>query len=88
MSKKKVSFGWAFKEFIWPRRGIVSLGLILILLRSLSGLVLPYSSKFLLDDIIPQKDQQALTLLLVIVVASIIVQASSEETTDLTRQFL
>jgi ABC-type multidrug transport system fused ATPase/permease subunit len=77
MSKKKVSFGWAFKEFIWPRRGIVSLGLILILLRSLSGLVLPYSSKFLLDDIIPQKDQQALTLLLVIVVASIIVQAST-----------
>lgn len=77
MSKKKVSFGWAFKEFIWPRRGIVALGLILILLRSLSGLVLPYSSKFLLDDIIPQKDQQALTLLLIIVVASIIVQAST-----------
>ena len=40
MSKKKVSFRWAFKEFIWPRRKIVSLGLFLILVRSLSGLVL------------------------------------------------
>ncbi len=77
MSKKKVSFGWAFKEFIWPRRGIVGLGLFLILVRSLAGLVLPYASKFLLDDIIPAKDQQALTVLLIAVVSAIILQAST-----------
>ena len=42
MSKNNVSFSWAFKEFIWPRRKIVFLGLFLIIIRSLSGLVLPY----------------------------------------------
>ena len=29
MSKKKVSFSWAFKEFIWPRKKIIFIGLIL-----------------------------------------------------------
>ena len=29
MSNKKVSFSWAFKEYIWPRKKIVSFGLIL-----------------------------------------------------------
>ena len=49
MSKKqKVSFAWAFKEFIWPRKKIVSIGLILIVFRSLAGLVLPYASKSLI----------------------------------------
>ena len=77
MSKKKVSFVWAFKEFIWPRKKIVLIGLILIIMRSLAGLVLPYATKNLIDDIIPSKDTQALTFLLLVVVASIIIQAVS-----------
>jgi len=77
MSKNKVSFAWAFKEFIWPRKKIVMIGLILIILRSLSGLVLPYATKNLIDDIIPNADMKALTFLLVIVVISIIIQAVS-----------
>ncbi len=76
MSKKeKVSFSWAFKEFIWPRKKIVLLGLILIILRSLSGLVLPYASKNLIDEVIPSKDMQALTSLLIIVCSAILIQA-------------
>jgi len=78
MGKKKnnnVSFSWAFKEFIWPRKQILSVGLLLIVLRSLSGLVLPYASKTLLDDIIPGKDFNALAVLLVIVCSAILVQA-------------
>ena len=78
MSKKKnnnVSFSWAFKEFIWPRKQILGVGLILIILRSLSGLVLPYASKTLLDDIIPGKDFDALTTLLIIVCSAIMIQA-------------
>ena len=67
MSKNNVSFSWAFKEFIWPRRKIVSLGLFLIIVRSLSGLVLPYASKNLIDEVIPSKDTHALTVLLIIV---------------------
>ncbi len=77
MSKNKVSFAWAFKEFIWPRKKIVMIGLILIILKSLSGLVLPYATKNLIDDIIPNEDMRALTLLLIVVVISIIVQAVS-----------
>ena len=77
MSKNKVSFRWAFKEFIWPRRKIVSLGLFLILVRSLSGLVLPYASKTLIDEVIPSKDTYALTYLLVVVCAALLFQSVS-----------
>ncbi|MDC0643925.1 hypothetical protein OAP39_04960 [Flavobacteriaceae bacterium] len=65
--KKKVSFKWAFREYIWPRRKVVSIGLFLIIVRSLSGLVLPYASKALIDDVIPSKDTQALSYLLIAV---------------------
>ena len=64
MSKKKVSFNWAFKEFIWPRRKVVSFGLVLIIFRSISGLVLPYASKSLIDDVIPSKDVDSLILVI------------------------
>jgi len=77
MSKNKVSFRWAFKEFIWPRRKIVSLGLFLILVRSLSGLVLPYASKTLIDEVIPSKDTDELTYLLVVVCVSLLFQSVS-----------
>ena len=72
-----MSFRWAFKEFIWPRRKIVSLGLFLILVRSLSGLVLPYASKTLIDEVIPSKDTDALTYLLVVVCAALLFQSVS-----------
>src|SRR5210317_441576 len=75
--KKKVSFKWAFREYIWPRRKVVSIGLFLIIIRSLSGLVLPYASKALIDDVIPSKDTQALTLLLIIVCIALLFQSIS-----------
>jgi len=77
MSKKKVSFVWAFKEFIWPRKKIVLVGLILIILRSLAGLVLPYATKNLIDDIIPSKNMQDLKILLIVVGVAILIQAVS-----------
>ncbi len=77
MSKKNVSFSWAFKEFIWPRKKIISIGLILIIIRSLSGLVLPYASKNLLDVVVPSGDIHALWILIVVVCASLLVQAVS-----------
>ena len=75
MSKKNVSFAWAFKEFIWPRKKIVLTGLVLIILKSLAGLVLPYATKNLIDEIIPSQDMDALKVLLVVVVISIVIQA-------------
>ena len=77
MSKNNVSFSWAFKEFIWPRRKVVSFGLFLIIIRSLSGLVLPYASKSLIDDIIPSKDMDGLILLLIIVCSALLFQSIS-----------
>lgn len=76
-SKNDVSFKWAFKEFIWPRKGIVGLGLILILLRSLSGLVLPYETKVLIDEVIKQNEYGPLYALLAIVLGAITIQALS-----------
>lgn len=77
MSKNKVSFRWAFKEFIWPRRKIVLIGLLLIIIRSLSGLVLPYASKNLIDEVIPSKNTESLTLLLILVCAALLFQSVS-----------
>ena len=77
MSKNKVSFAWAFREFIWPRKKIVLTGLVLILFKSLSGLVLPYATKSLIDEIIPSQDMQALGLLLAAVVLAIFIQATT-----------
>ncbi|MEQ8715823.1 MAG: ABC transporter ATP-binding protein [Cyclobacteriaceae bacterium] len=75
MTREKVSFAWAFREFIWPRKKIVLIGLVLIIFRSLSGLVLPYESKRLIDDVIPSNDIDALLMLLGVVCASILIQA-------------
>ncbi|MCO4820058.1 MAG: ABC transporter ATP-binding protein [Bacteroidetes bacterium] len=75
MNDKKVSFIWAAKEFIWPRKGIILLGLGLIIIKSLAGLVLPYASKTLLDDVIPSQNVEALTSLLLYVGIAILLQA-------------
>ena len=77
MRTNKVSLRWAFNEFILPRIRIVSFGLFLILIRSLSGLVLPYASKNLIDEVIPSKDIQALTNLLIVVCVALLFQSVS-----------
>jgi subfamily B ATP-binding cassette protein MsbA len=51
-SKKKItgaSLSHAFQEIIWPRRRLVGIGLVLILINRLSGLVLPAISRWLVD---------------------------------------
>lgn len=77
MEKTKVNFRWAFKEFIWPRRKIVSLGLVLIIIRSTAGLVLPYASKNLIDEVIPTQDMDALYLLITVVCVALLFQSVS-----------
>jgi ABC-type multidrug transport system fused ATPase/permease subunit len=77
MSKTKVSYKWAFNEFIWPRKKIILLGIVLIIVKSLAALVLPYASKTLIDDVIPSRDVSTLTILLVVVCVSILIQAVS-----------
>jgi len=71
----KVTLATAFKTIIWPRRNLVFIGLILIVLSRLSSLVLPWKSKALLDDVIPNKDYAELRNLLIIVGLAILVQS-------------
>ena len=73
--KPKITIAKAFKEFIWPRRYIVLIGLVLIIVSRLASLVLPGASKYLMDNIIIDKDFDMLKLLLLIVGTSILVQA-------------
>ncbi|MFK5890390.1 MAG: ABC transporter ATP-binding protein [Flavobacteriaceae bacterium] len=75
--KNKVSLSKAFKTIIWPRRKLIFIGLILIIISRLAGLVLPGASKYLMDDVIVNKDMHQLKLLLLIVVGSIVVQATT-----------
>lgn len=74
-SQPKVTMKQAFKTIIWPRRNLVFIGLFLIVIRSLSGLVLPWQSKVLLDDVVPNKDISQLYTLIAIVIGAITVQA-------------
>ncbi|WP_459209821.1 ABC transporter ATP-binding protein [Aquimarina rhabdastrellae] len=73
--KKKVSLKHAFKTIIWPRKGLVMIGLLLIVISKTAGLVLPISSKYLLDDVVINKDYTMLKNLLFIVIGAISVQA-------------
>ena len=75
MKKNEVTVIQAFKEFIWPRKGIVLVGLILIVVSRLASLVLPLKSKELLDEIIPNQDMDGLINMILIVAGAIFVQA-------------
>ncbi len=77
MSKKKVSLKWALKQYVWPRRKMLSIGLVFIVLRSLAGLVLPYETKNLLDVVVPSGNKSDLWTLIFFVAGAILVQAST-----------
>jgi ABC-type multidrug transport system fused ATPase/permease subunit len=74
---KNVNLKTAFKTIIWPRRNLVFIGLVLIVIRSLSGLILPWQSKVLLDEVVPDKDTSQLYQLIAIVITAITIQAIS-----------
>ncbi|MEN8764248.1 MAG: ABC transporter ATP-binding protein [Wenyingzhuangia sp.] len=73
--KSKMTMAAAFKTIIWPRRKLVLIGLILIVLSRLASLVLPWKTKVLLDEVIPNKDFNELYHLLGLVAGAILVQS-------------
>jgi subfamily B ATP-binding cassette protein MsbA len=75
MSKKKSTLRVAFKEFIWPRKNILLVGLILIAISRAASLILPWQTQVLIDDIVINKDYPGLKQLLVIVASAILIQA-------------
>jgi subfamily B ATP-binding cassette protein MsbA len=75
MADKKVSILTAFKTIIWPRRNLVFIGLLLIVVSKAASFVAPLSLKYLMDDIIPNKDVDFLKILVGAVALAIFVQA-------------
>ena len=73
--KSKITIAHVFKTIIWPRKNLLFVGLLLIIISRLSSLVLPYASKSLVDDVITKGDLQMLKYLVIGVVASIVIQA-------------
>jgi subfamily B ATP-binding cassette protein MsbA len=77
-AKKPVSLASirrAFWTIVWPRRQLVLIGLVLVGINRLAGLVLPGSTKYLIDNVIAQRDTGMLKILLLVVGGAILVQA-------------
>ncbi|MDX2154258.1 MAG: ABC transporter ATP-binding protein [Bryobacteraceae bacterium] len=68
------------RELIRPRRNVLLVGLLLIGVSRLAGLVLPASSKFLIDDVIGKRQYDLLTPLVSAVVAATALQAVMQYT--------
>ncbi len=65
-------------ELVRPRRGLLAVGLLLMVVNRVSGLVLPASAKFFVDDILgARKTQWLLPLAAAVVVATLIQAATS-----------
>ncbi|MBU2527386.1 MAG: ABC transporter ATP-binding protein/permease [Bacteroidetes bacterium] len=75
MPDKKISILKAFKTIIWPRRNLVFIGLLLIVISNAASFVGPISLKYFMDDVIPNKDLEMLKILVVAVAFAILVQA-------------
>ena len=71
------SVRYAFKNIIWPRRYLLSLGLFFILLNRISGLVLPGMTQKLIDEVITKGNQGLLNTILLLVGAAVLVKSIS-----------
>ena len=67
----------AFEEIIWPRRKLLLIGLMLIMFNRMAGLVLPASTRYLIDNVIVNADLRMLYILLSAVGGAVIVQAAT-----------
>jgi ABC-type multidrug transport system fused ATPase/permease subunit len=76
--KKMTSAAWQeAKALIWARRGRLGLGLTLMLINRISGLILPATSKYLIDDVIGKGRADLLMPLALAAGAATLVQAVS-----------
>jgi ABC-type multidrug transport system fused ATPase/permease subunit len=58
-----------------PRRGIIALGFVLMIINRSSGLILPASTKYLVDDVINKRQTKLLLPIVAIVITATIIQA-------------
>jgi len=75
MSKSKVTIGHVFKTIIWPRKKLLFIGLILIIISRAAGLVPPWATKPFMDEILVKRDLTMLPQLLIWITLAILIQA-------------
>src|SRR5262249_51997586 len=61
-------------DLIRPRRGLLAVGLALMLINRISGRVLPASTKFLIDDVLGKHNYKLLHPLVVVVLGATLIQ--------------
>ena len=74
----KRKFDWKVLPDVWallsPRRGLLALGFILMAVNRVAGLILPGSTKYLIDNVINKRQTQLLVPLVVAVLVATIIQ--------------
>jgi ABC-type multidrug transport system fused ATPase/permease subunit len=65
------------RDLVWPRRKLFLAGLALVFVNRAAGLVLPGSTKFLIDDVVQKRREDLLLPLAAAVGAAILVQAAT-----------
>src|SRR5437762_11434799 len=74
-SKPKLRAVWPLVwELIQPRRGLLALGFVLMMINRVAALVLPYSSRFLIDTVVIKRHTQLLKPLVLGVLAATVIQ--------------
>ncbi len=77
-SEKRKKSAWKSLPDVWalmkPRRGLLALGLVLMAVNRLAGLVLPASTKYLVDNVINLRQIQLLTPIVLGVLAATVIQ--------------
>jgi ABC-type multidrug transport system fused ATPase/permease subunit len=75
---KKTKNAWKNLPHVWalikPRRGILAVGLLLMAVNRVSGLILPASTKYLVDDVIGKHHIRLLTPIVLTVLAATVIQ--------------
>ncbi len=62
------------RDLIRPRRGLLAIGFLLMVINRVAALVLPYSTKFLIDNVIIQRHVKLLTPLVLGVLLATVIQ--------------
>ncbi|MCW5960080.1 MAG: ABC transporter ATP-binding protein [Pyrinomonadaceae bacterium] len=78
VKKKKVNYSGAWKiarKLIWNYRGRLAVGGVLMLISQLSGMVLPASSKFLIDEVIGKQRYELLKWIALAIGIATLIQA-------------
>ena len=72
--KRKISLTKVFKDIIWPRKNILFVGLILIVISRAASFIVPYELRILIDEVVISKDLPGLQKLVLTVIAALAIQ--------------